>query len=65
VQVKVCVGADGRVGDVSVLQSAHADLDAQVLGHVRGWRFDPFQIEGAATPFCYRPRWELQRPPSQ
>jgi TonB family protein len=65
VQVKVCVGADGRVGDVSVLQSAHAALDAQVLGHVRAWRFDPFHIEGSATPFCYRPRWELQRPQSR
>ena len=64
-QVKICVGAHGRVTEVDVLQSAHAALDAQVVEHVRAWRFMPFEIDGATTPFCYRPRWELRRPQSR
>lgn len=61
-QAKICVGADGRVRDVAVMQSAHAALDAQVVSQVRNWRFHPFEIDGSPAPFCYRPRWELQRP---
>jgi protein TonB len=38
----VLVGADGRVGDVVVRQSAgHPDLDAAAANAVRRWRFEP------------------------
>ena len=38
----VFVGADGRVGDVVVKQSAgHPDLDAAAADAVRRWRFEP------------------------
>ena len=38
----VFVGADGRVGDVIVKQSAgHPDLDAAAAEAVKRWRFEP------------------------
>jgi TonB family protein len=61
-KLNVCVATDGRVYDARVLESAHPELDNQVLTRVQAWRFQPFRIEGRPTPFCYQPRWELQRP---
>ena len=61
-KLNVCVATDGRVYDARVLESAHPALDNQVLTRVQAWRFKPFRIEGRLTPFCYQPRWELQRP---
>ena len=63
-ELKVCVGPDGRVGEAKVLRSAHADLDAQVLSNVRTWTFRPLTVGGRPAPFCYQPRWELRRPSS-
>jgi len=61
-KLSICIGTDGRVYDTRVVDSAHPALDAQVLAHVQGWRFQPFQLDGRATPFCYKPRWDLRRP---
>jgi TonB family protein len=61
-KLNVCVASDGRVYDAQVLESAHPALDNQVLTRVQAWRFQPFRMEGRPTPFCYQPRWELQRP---
>jgi TonB family protein len=61
-KLNVCVATDGRVYDARVLESAHPALDNQVLARVQAWRFRPFRMEGRLTPFCYQPRWELQRP---
>jgi TonB family protein len=61
-KLNVCVATDGRVYDARVLESAHPALDNQVLVRVQAWRFQPFRLEGRPTPFCYQPRWELQRP---
>jgi protein TonB len=48
VVVNVYVLADGRVGDVKVLQSSgYERLDAAALAHVRrDWRFDPARADG-------------------
>jgi protein TonB len=50
VVVKVYVLADGRVGDVQVLESSgYERLDAAALEHVRrDWRFNPAQLDGKA-----------------
>jgi len=42
VQLRVNVGADGRVGEVAVQQgSGNAELDAVATKAVRAWRFNP------------------------
>jgi TonB family protein len=63
-KLNVCVATDGRVYDARVLESAHPALDGQVLARVQTWRFQPYRMEGRPIPFCYQPRWELQRPHS-
>jgi hypothetical protein len=63
-RLRVCVSTHGRVVEARVLDSVHAALDGQVVTTVLGWRFQPYVLEGHAVPFCYSPRWELERPPA-
>jgi TonB family protein len=61
-RLKVCVSTQGRVVEARVLDSVHAALDGQVVTAVLGWRFQPYVVEGRRVPFCYQPRWQLERP---
>ncbi|MDQ2642872.1 MAG: energy transducer TonB, partial [Myxococcota bacterium] len=51
--VKVCVGADGGVSNVSILRSAGPAIDAQIPSVLSRWRYRPFLEAGHASPFCY------------
>jgi outer membrane biosynthesis protein TonB len=55
-QVQACISAEGRVENVTLQRGAAPELDAQVLGDVRTWRYRPRIIEGKPSPFCYKVR---------
>lgn len=62
IRLKVCVSAEGKVQAVTVLESAHAELDRQVIDSVKAWRYQPYLVDDRPAGFCYRPRLELQPP---
>jgi TonB family protein len=43
----VMIGADGRPGDIQVVQSLRPDLDANGVAAVQQWRFHPAMRQGA------------------
>lgn len=51
--VEVCIGVNGRVDRVAVLQSAHADLDRVVVQAIRSWRYRPLIVDSALASFCH------------
>jgi outer membrane biosynthesis protein TonB len=38
--------------------------DAMTLGHVRTWRYEPYVIDGVATPVCANVRIKFGAPPA-
>ena len=52
----ICVGTDGRVTDVRVLQ-ATSELADIVRTAVATWRYQPFVVDGRVTPVCFRMRF--------
>lgn len=57
--VKICVGADGGVSNVSVLRSAGPAIDSQIPAVLSRWRYRPFLDAGRPTPFCYTLAYEI------
>lgn len=53
---RVCVGADGAVKTVRVLQGISPSVDEGATRTMRGWRFSPYQVQGRPVPFCYTTR---------
>jgi TonB family protein len=51
--VNLCVGATGRVTQVSVLRSAGPALDPQITRALSQWRYRPLLEGGKPVPFCY------------
>ena len=60
---KICVSEAGAVSDVSTVKSANpegrADLDDRWITAIKTWRYRPYQVNGAAVPFCYTIRLQL------
>jgi TonB family protein len=51
--VKMCLGKGGDVTSVRVLRSTgYAEYDTRLTERMRGWRYRPFQVNGAAVPVC-------------
>jgi protein TonB len=48
VLVEMVVEADGRLGDLQVVETAHPDLVAPALECIRKWRFKPATKDGAS-----------------
>ena len=51
--VIACVDATGIVESARVVQSAHPQLDPELLSKVKTWKFIPYQVGGQPTPFCF------------
>lgn len=56
VLARVCVGADGVVEEVRVLQGVSPAADESVARTLRAWRFSPYRVQGRPVPFCYTTR---------
>lgn len=51
--VKMCLDKDGQVTSARVLRSTgYPEYDARLTERMRGWRYRPFQVNGAAVPVC-------------
>jgi TonB family protein len=51
---KICVGSGGQVDSVKVNKgTGDADLDAEWIQTLRGWRYRPLEMSGRKVPFCY------------
>ena len=51
--VKLCITADGSVGQTRLLRSTkYPAYDAVLLAAVRDWRYQPFRVNGTAVPAC-------------
>jgi protein TonB len=51
--VKVCVSETGAIQSVSLLQTTKfPDYDQRLIDGVRGWRYRPFQTNGAPVSVC-------------
>jgi TonB family protein len=59
VLAQVCVSADGRVSNVSILRGAAAELDRAVTSTLRSWQYRPRIIEGTPRPFCHLVKLEF------
>jgi hypothetical protein len=62
VLARVCVGADGLVRDVRVLQGISPAADDAVAGKLRAWRYQPYLVQGRPVPFCYTTRIVFHAP---
>ena len=61
VGAKVCVGADGRVESIDIVQAGDPALDANVREAVKAtWRYRPFMANGTPVPFCYKVDFRFQ-----
>jgi cysteine-rich repeat protein len=50
---RVCLDAAGRVTEVTQRKSTgFAEYDARLASGVRGWRYRPHSVDGAAVPVC-------------
>lgn len=53
ISVKVCIGPDGRIRAVSILQSSgFLSYDIELLNAIGGWRYRPFMVNGEPAPVC-------------
>ncbi len=51
--VKLCLGSDGAVRSASMIKSTGFDAyDAKLGREMRSWRYQPYQVDGVATPVC-------------
>jgi hypothetical protein len=54
IRVKTCVGMDGNVTSVDVVDGVDSSVDARVVDTLRNWRLTPYLLDGHPVPFCYR-----------
>jgi outer membrane biosynthesis protein TonB len=54
VRVKTCVGMDGNVTSVDVVNGFDSTIDARIVDTLRSWRLTPYLLDGHPVPFCYR-----------
>ncbi|HEY0709782.1 MAG TPA: hypothetical protein VGG33_23415 [Polyangia bacterium] len=49
---KVCVSAQGKVTNVTVVKSADPLVDNDWIGKIKLWEYRPYSVNGRAVPFC-------------
>ncbi|MBC7975413.1 MAG: TonB family protein, partial [Myxococcales bacterium] len=53
--VQLCIATDGSIASATIARSTkYDDYDATLLAAVRGWRYRPYMINGAAVKACSR-----------
>ena len=51
--VKLCLDSAGEVRSATVVRSTtFSAYDAKLTREMRGWRYQPYQLDGVATPVC-------------
>jgi TonB family protein len=51
--VKLCIATDGSVASAAMsVSTKYDDYDATLLGAVRGWRYQPYTVNGTPVPAC-------------
>lgn len=51
--VKLCLSSGGQVSSVTVIKPTGFDAyDAKLEREMRGWRYQPYTVDGVATPVC-------------
>ena len=61
VALRVMIGADGRAGEVQVVQSSgYPRLDRSAADAIRQWRFSPAYEGGKPVPAWYEWRWTFR-----
>jgi hypothetical protein len=55
--VKTCVGVNGEVTSVDVLRGFDQAVSERVAETVKGWRLEPYALDGHPVPFCYPTRF--------
>jgi TonB family protein len=62
--VRLCIDGSGSVTRADVVESSLiAAYDEQILANVRTWRYQPYVLDGAATPVCTTVRIKFAMPP--
>jgi TonB family protein len=59
VLLSIEIGADGKVGDVQVIDSAGPDFDAAAIAAVRRFVFEPAEIDGQPAPVKITYRYDF------
>jgi hypothetical protein len=57
---KICVLADGRVGEVTTIKPAGLDSDQLIREWVEQWKYRPYQVDGIPRRFCTPSRLEVR-----
>jgi hypothetical protein len=55
----VCAAPDGKVAEVSIIQSADPRVDADWMRTLKTWRYEPFVVAGNPLPLCHRVRLDV------
>ena len=51
--VRLCLGSDGLVRSANIVVSTEFPAyDAKLEREIRNWRYQPYQVDGVATPVC-------------
>jgi hypothetical protein len=57
--LKVCVGVDGQVNEVTVIRGADPAVDPIIVAAIKTWRYHPYTVDGRPVPFCTNVRYEI------
>ena len=57
--VKLCVGKDGSVGDVTVMRPSDPTVDPAIVEKIRLFKFRPYLDHGRPIPFCFFREYRL------
>ena len=53
---RICVAADGRVSQVTMLKSADPLVDNDWMAKMRNWQYRPYSVDGRPVSFCHPAR---------
>lgn len=53
---RICVAADGRVSQVTMLKSANPQVDYLWMAKIRNWQYRPYSVDGRPVSFCHPAR---------
>jgi hypothetical protein len=57
--VKLCVGKDGSVGEVTVVRPSDPAVDPAIVEKIRLFKFRPYLDNGHPIPFCFYREYRL------
>lgn len=58
--LRICVDAAGEVSGVTILSGSLPIIDSQLSYVIARWRYQPYVVDGLATPFCYHLNYRVR-----